>query len=415
MALDLGKSAPQIAAMAASLRAKGGERQKRLAAAAGLLRNPLMSVNSETLQKRIRAALPPRRKITWGMAALPDGERLDAVYRAPAPVAEYAAIATDGSQIEPDRHGEARYFLLNTGGIALRYGPKPEAEIFSQPKLFAKPEEMVIADPEEPFKQQQIDEALLGELRMVMEAEALAERVAKTDPALPVLALLDGTLIRFVYSGSRYDDFVKQRLLENGLLTAFDRLSEMSTSRRVAFASYISKPGSHEVVNLLRAAACPHQGVEEAGCAVICGKGGPGKQECDGIAKGLTDGDLFAELLEPGERSALFPTQAPIVQSYGRHAIWFCYVNAGDEIARLEMPVWVARDTAAVDFLHGAILDQCKKGRGYPLALQEAHEAAVVTLGDRQNFQRVLDAALTAHGMGRGTSAKARSKRERAV
>lgn len=415
MALDLGKSAPQIAKMAESLKARVGERQRRLDAALRQLRDPLGNVTYEALQKRIRASLPPRRKITWGMAALPDGEALDSVYRAPAHMKEYAVVATDGSQIEPDRHGEARYFLLNSGGIYVRYGPKPEAEIFSHPSLFAKPEELVITDPEDSFRQQQIDETLLGELRMVMEAEALAGRVGKLDPGLPVLALLDGTLIRFVYTGSRYDDFVRKKLLERGLLQAFDRLYEMSTSRRVAFASYISKPGSHEVVNLLRAAHCPHTGVEEAGCAVICAKTGPGKMECDDVAKGLTDADLFAGLLDVGERSALFPTQAPIVQLYGPHAVWSCYVNTGEEIARLEMPAWVARDAKAVDFMHAAILDQCKKGRGYPLALQEAHEAAVVTMGDKQNFQRVLDSTMVSHGMGRGTSAKARSKRVRAV
>ncbi len=415
MALDLGKSAPQIEKMAESLKARVGERQRRLDAALRQLHDPLGNVTFEVLQKRIRASLPPRRKITWAMASLPDGEALDAVYRAPAHVKEYAVVATDGSQIEPDRHGEARYFLLNSGGIYVRYGPKPEAEIFSTPSLFAKPEEMVITDPEDSFKQQQIDETLLGELRMVMEAEALAVRVGKIAPGLPVLALLDGTLIRFVYSGSRYDDFVRKKLLEHGLLQAFDRLYAMSESRRVAFASYISKPGSHEVVNLLRAAHCPHAGVEEAGCAVLCAKTGPGKMECDDVAKGLTDADLFSELLDVGERSALFPTQAPIVHLYGPHAVWSCYVNTGDEIARLEMPAWVARDVKTVDFMHAAILDQCKKGRGYPLALQEAHEAAVVTIGDKQNFQRVLDSTLVAHGMGRGTSAKARSKRVRAV
>jgi len=414
MALDLGKSAPQIAKMAESLKAGGGERRKRLDAALRQLRDPLSKVPFEALHKRIRASLPPRRKLTWPMAALPDNDPLDAVYRAPDLPADYTAVATDGSQIEPDRHGEARYFLLNTGGIALRYGRMPEADIFSQPRLFATPEELVIAHPEDAFKQQQIDETLLGESRMVLEAEALADRLSAMDPSLPALALLDGTLIRFIYTGSRYEDYVRERLLENGLLKAFHRLRDQSLSRLVAFAGYISKPGSHEVVNLLRATHCPHAGVEEAGCDLLCGKGGPGKQECDAVAKGLTDADLFAELLDVGERSALFPTQAPVVQSYGPHAVCFFYMNVGDEIARLEMPAWVARHAKAVDFLHAAVLDQCKKGRGYPLALQEAHEAAVVTIGDRQNFQRLLDGMLLAEGIGR-TSAKARSKRIRAV
>lgn len=424
MGLDFRKTAPQVREMGLGLRQAHEARQSRLDLALRTLADPLRRPSALLLEdvfiRRVEAAGPPRPRVTFLVAGLPFGEvpasRLAQAHPAAAPPSDYIALATDGSQIAPDRHGPVHCFLINAGGAAIRYGAQPGAALFNEPRLFHRAEEMVIADPPEAgVRQQPIDEVLLGVKRTVMELELLADRLSAGPPDLPVLALVDGSLVRWELSGSRYPDHVRRELLQDGYLRALDRMRALSRERRLAFAGYISSPRSTEVVNVLRVAWCPHEGLETRGCDNICGRGGPGQRQCDEVAAGLLDRDLFARLLRPGERSETFASQSAIVREYGPHEVRFCYVHVGDEVVRLEVPEWVADDAAAVDLLHALVLDQCRKGRGYPVVLQEAHEAAVVTESDRSVFWELVDGTLVQQRVAASESYKARSKRTRAV
>ena len=48
----------------------------------------------------------------------------------------FTLIAADGSQIYPDRHGIASYYLLNTGAIVLRTGTGEAPTVSSIPEIF---------------------------------------------------------------------------------------------------------------------------------------------------------------------------------------------------------------------------------------------------------------------------------------
>jgi len=87
----------------------------------------------------------------------------------------------------------------------------------------------------------------------------------------------------------------------------------------------------------------------------------------------------------------------------------------GDEIARVEIPQWVARDEDLLNLTHTLVFDQCQRGQGYPVALSEAHEQAVVTMVDRENFWQVVDSSLVEEPLPTPTSAKSQSKRTRWV
>jgi hypothetical protein len=419
VSLDLHKTVAQIEAMVGALDRSAADRAARLGRALAALADPASAreggISDDLLRKRAESG-----RVTFLVAALPGGgpKALAQSIAAPPAPAGYAALAADGSQITADRHGPVQCFLLNAGWVALRYGPSPAAEIGSQPRLFSQPEDLVIRDPSGARRDEPIDDTLLGVKRAVLEAEALADQVAAVPAGTPMLALLDGSLVRWDLSGNRYPDHVRRLLLHEGYLAALDRLREAAEERPLAFGSYISRPRSTEVVNLLRLARCPWD-VETKGCDAICGRkaGAPslGNRECDEVAEGLLDRDLFAQKLRPGERSAIFGSQSAIVREYGPHAVHFCYINTGEEIARLEMPAWVAQDAEAVGLLHALVLDQCRKGQGYPVVLQEAHEAAVVSEPDRRAFWALVEQALARAGRGVTTSEKARSKRVRAV
>jgi hypothetical protein len=231
---------------------------------------------------------------------------------------------------------------------------------------------------------------------------------AEQPPGSTTLALLDGTLI--LWGLEAYPDFVAEALLGNGFLLCLEEMRRQNRDKKVALASYISFPRSTDVVNVLRVAICPH---EVSDCDRFCP---PGKdRDCEGVG-GVTDRELFMDALEPGERSALFMSPSKITKErYGEHRIYFCYIRLEEEVARVEMPRWVAENNELLDIVHGLVLDQCRRGQGYPVALSEAHEQAVVTGADRTEFWQLVESLCVEEKIPTLTSAKSFSKRTRWV
>ena len=91
----------------------------------------------------------------------------------------------------------------------------------------------------------------------------------------------------------------------------------------------------------------------------------------------------------------------------------FFYLNVGQEMARVEIPSWVAEDETLLGLAHSLILDQCRRGPGYPIALMESHEQAVITTSDRRYFAELVEDSLQDRRMPVYTSEKNRSKRLR--
>ena len=91
------------------------------------------------------------------------------------------------------------------------------------------------------------------------------------------------------------------------------------------------------------------------------------------------------------------------------------YLRIKDEVARIEVPQWVAVDEDLLTLVHTLVLDQCHRGQGYPVALSEAHEKAVVTGADRENFWHLVESSLVKEHVPSFSSAKSQSKRTRWV
>ena len=198
----------------------------------------------------------------------------------------------------------------------------------------------------------------------------------------------------------------------NGLLPELDRVRSAGGTTGLALASYISSTGSTERVNMLRIAVCPH---ETPDCDRLCARNrGPAERECESVS-GLRDSSLMTALLKPGERSATFVSRSSVVTQYYReHEIRYFFLNVEGEIARVEIPRWV-EEGGLVGLVHALVLDQCNRGHGYPAALSEAHEQAVVNASDRDQFQRLVELTLAERRVPVTTSAKSRSKRSRWV
>ena len=350
-----------------------------------------------------------RTTMAWSLPTAVDGP--GEAFPAPDPPEDYRVLATDGSDIGTDRDIPARCYVINVGVVSLTYGSRPNADLGSRARLYAGDDELVIRDGDAPFRQVGIEGTVLAAKRMAEEAIALAEAAAESSPGLPTLAIMDGSLIMLGLASHGYDDYVRRELVDNGLIRALEELRRVAEDRPLAVASYISMPASTEVANALRLMGCPY---DPADCDRYCREIAPGERPCDDVAMEIVDRDLFWELLEPGQRSAVFGSSSALVANhYSGHEVHFFYVHTGEEIGRVEVPSWVAEDEGLLGLTHSLVLDQCARGRGYPAALMEAHEQAAITAADRRFFVEQVASALEDQSLPVYTSQKNRSKRLR--
>jgi hypothetical protein len=389
MTLDMLKVSRQVAEMARDLAHRYRELGPRLAEA-----REILAARAGDWQALAEVALGAQRRLARPL------ERLDAFHTASAPPLNHVVIATDGSQIEPDRHIGADFFLLNVGWAVVRYGVDPFAELASEPRLFFKPEETSITHG---ARRVPIQDRHLAAKRAGLEIERAARLAhAWHGGQQDLVVLADGTLALWVLE-ERPDDFLRKELLEP-YVAQLKRLRHLN----IPLASYISHPRSVEVSGLLH----------EAGCQGVLG----GCRRCDlesdepCVFERLPDRDLFGALAR-GERSGLFEMTLPqgLVDFYEDLVPRFFYLNVGSEIARIEVPPWTADDPAQLELVQAVVLDQCQKGLGYPNVLARAHEQALVSGQDRLAFEYLRDAMQTREGMPPRASEKLHSKRVRAV
>ena len=395
MPLDFVDTAAQIEGMADELRSRRELREYRLRNALDVMRDfPL-----EAYEER-------RRRGDFGGTAPEVKEPPDIIHGLPEAPHDHTVAAVDGSHIDVDRHLAARCFLINTGSVALTYGSQPDVELDGRARLYARAEEMVIHDPGG-GADQRIEGAVLGAKRTAEEMLRLVEVVRSLPGDVPTLALVDGPLVMLGLIGGRgYGDFVRRELVEEGFAAALEELGALAAERPLALAGYVSMPGYTEAAAALRYVVC-ESGASATRCEAVA-------VPCDRCVGDVQDRTIFAELLGPGERSGLFGASSGIIREHYRGTgIDFFYVNTGDEIARVEVPSWTSGDEASLALAHSLVFDQAQRGRGYPVALMEAHEKAVINGADRRYFTDLVEQALYDRDMPVQTSEKALSKRLR--
>lgn len=320
---------------------------------------------------------------------------------APEP-ANYAVLASDGSQIEADGHGLVQCFLVNVGWAGIAYGATPAAWLASEPRVYYRDDE-VYMDADDGMRQE-VGDHLLAMLRTVAELERLAGLVEQWRGRANLVAVADGNLVRWEMGGKRPDP-ARIALLRR-YVAALARFRALD----VPVCSYISRPNAREVANaahLLALRDCESSG---SGCSRCVGRA---DRLCDDLRL-LTDRELLAHL-RVGERSALFCSLAPVLREYHQQdQILFWYLHTGDEMARIEVPVWAAVPDK-LDLIQSVLMGQCTRGHGYPVVLTEAHEQAVIHSGARTAFKQLIQEALNSNALAAAVSAKRLSKDQRAV
>ena len=324
----------------------------------------------------------------------------------PAIPEDYAIVASDGSQLDVERHGMAICYLLNIGEVLIQYGYNNYAVLRSTPTLGFRDHDLYITTG---MRRLPIEGQLLNAKRDAAEGMALAqladEFLVKV-PDMPAIALQDGTLMRWNLANS--DDEVRAVLLDP-YLAALDALK----ARRVPVASYISRPRSPEMLGMVRLMLCPDVDVPAGRGAVCdrCSDVAAGRQPSCTPCNDLADADIAIQQLADGERGPVYLSMARANREYYReHRIHFFYLRVGSEIARVEVPAWVVADAQMLDTVHAIIYDQAMRGQGYPVALARAHEQAVIKASDRRMFLDMVEQSLLKNEMPALNSRKRDSK-----
>jgi hypothetical protein len=315
----------------------------------------------------------------------------------------YTALASDGAEIDPDRHGgSGEFYLINVGRVRIPYGqPEREVELRSVSSLGYTDEQLFIADPRDPRRQVPMRDRHLDALRTVEELRALADLAESESSAddVPSVALVDGTLL-FSVLEERPRDFLRNRFY-----TDFVHQLERLRRAHVPVAAYASRSRGIDLIHLFRAVC----GSTPLVCDVC-----RGAHAC--ALRGLSDAQLLGRWLDRWDRTGLFRVRSNVHDPfYGAHRVYFFLLNTGDEIARAEVPEWVARDSAAVGLLHSVLVDQCGKGFGYPAVLARADDRAVISLGDRDVLDTLVQQELARQGVVARPSAKLSRKQVRTV
>lgn len=306
--------------------------------------------------------------------ALPVEEALNFHAIAPPLPEGITLLAVDGSQINPDRHAQVQYCLINWGSVQMQPGASTppstlvDCQLYYEDNLYTK------------------TEAELALERDLGERTRLA-RLASEAPR-PVITLTDGPLELWGAKdahGGEDENFTKS------LNQYLEILSELCAMGAIT-AGYVDKPGADLVVRLLEVAKIPLPELERI-------------RDMRPL-RGVTDAYLFQSLLAPGERSAVFAMQSQSARQYtNERALHFFYLNVGRArhpwIARVEIPRWVAEDRTLLDGLHAALIQQCKimGTRPYPYLLHRAHETAVVTQAEKEQVTQMIIFELRRRGV----------------
>ena len=276
----------------------------------------------------------------------------------------HVVLSVDGSQIYPDRHNVLSCCLINTGSVVLPYYcQNGRVQLFSDPTVFAG-----VDENQQPFTTDGVN-CKRQELELRAGLDLSKKLKAAYPNTIPAILLFDGSLI-FWHLSSK-DIQVRDYFL-NAYLALLDELYQEKT----IVCWYISMPKSKELMSLVRLYLCNFD---------------VDKKELYESVDSVIDSGIMFSVLDPYTRSIVFSNHSSISAYYPAHLRpFFFYLHTGNEIGRVEIPSWIAQDDTMIDLVASVVIDQCIKGGGYPVALAEAHEQAVVKGPDREFFYHFL-------------------------
>lgn len=381
MTLEFDKVMEQVARMGRALAQRNITESERLAIAWEWLQG---LDDLDAIRARIQLA---RERDAGFRGAAPLAEAVNAAYPLPARADPTTIIAADGSQVYPSLHAAAIYYLTNIGLFIFHHGEDHLPETICDPRLHYAESQVYDSSG------QVITSEAVNARRNVLELQALAAEVwRRRESDRPLLAMRDGQLLFWVGK-----DVPDRRRLEADYMGALVHLHDAhaalsrASDHSASLIGYVDRPTSAFIIMLLHLMSLDDIEVRQA------------TLKTRGLLDGLTDRPLMVKLLGPGDRSALLVQQSPQNKAFHdkgeSYEIVFFYLNVSRDpqhahLARVEMPMWVARDADRVDDIHALVYEQCQLMWRYPYALARADELAVVRTAERTQLNNLIEVEL---------------------
>lgn len=278
-------------------------------------------------------------------------------------IQDYLVIGIDGSQIYPSRHeATSNVGMIKTAATIFDYSTNPSSfqTQINYEFLFADAVEKQFPQAPEIF----FSPSLLDCFRQLEEL-GLALEMAKTFPSRKALIMLDATL-NF--------NFLKNinPAISSFFLNQAEQILRKIQKAGTTVISYTSWPKSNGVAKGLKTFFCTQSYFERAKCYGNCNS-----NLCSFLTN-KNDADILSQL----------PQSQPVFQYSGNkigEMINYFYLSSESETARIDQ----IHQNKPENMSTNIILDQLEKGRGYPLALSEAHVSSEITTAENVLFDNL--------------------------
>jgi len=346
------------------------------------------------------AAVTQLSTVKWAGARFTSNEVINQFYPTGTEPEDYALIATDGSQIMPDRHKAVQYAAIQAAAAGIVYGhaaipdrlPEALAAIKRKPITF-KDETQLYDDAGELISPGEINTE-----RDLMEIELLATLCETLHAAgLRPIAVADASIVPFALLNEQFVRNSPRRAAEL-LERIIGALNRMRACKAIV-GGYIDRPNSNALTRTCALADAPIEALTDKRRLSDLLK------RSDQNIRGISDRYLLEPLLQPSMRTALFePTwlvNGPSYLGQSGHTMMCCYLNVGSArpaIVRIEMPEWCS-DANSVGSMTKVMERHANMGGGYPLILKAAHEEAVLSPSDERAIDHMIERGMIEEGI----------------
>lgn len=286
----------------------------------------------------------------------------------------YSITAIDGSQVESDdlESQTLPFFIINIGALLIDYPKKKVSHFESHPELFDPDRIERELDQNTDFFSKDFN-TLIPAFRTKKEFDFSLRMMANLHQH--DMVLMDGGLIQWHLQD-------KPDTLKDYALQSIRQVLSDAKEKQIHVIGYISGTKSSDILGSLRILHCSKDSFNCSQCHDSLCK----------VFSRISDDHLFREILPFDQTvdwqiSPLFESVASILTEYNGHRIFFFYVYNNREFARIEC---AEHSVGSLGNIINSLLDQLKKGFGYPVVLQEAHELAVITKMDRLVLDQCL-------------------------
>ncbi len=298
----------------------------------------VIAAQSPNLADRIALARSHR----WA-GAIPSWEAVDTAKITNA--THLPAVGIDGSQVYPDQRSAVKWAYIQSVGYRTGYSPLFACQFVDIGEQISNGDGLWADELVENDELMGLTNAWRTLLEMRQGRDAAIQHPGS-------LVLFDNGLLPWLsVSGATADRQLKEYL------------DNLAAIRPGLVAGYISGPQSRLLARLIHLSEA--KTVED------------GMTECSGVL----DQTIMRQALQPGERSALFLHGSPrnqVFQDIGAGVYFFFLKVNKQEVARVEIPAWMAEDPRVVDTVHATALADARS-TGYPYVLAQAHNQVVIT------------------------------------